>query len=84
MFPNLHVQTNEARVERAIARLRECTTIQDLDRVWANCQMLIDHLTECSVTEKGDRSMRLAKGLVNAKLDVQIDIELPRVAQSTK
>jgi hypothetical protein len=53
--------------------------MSDLNRVWANCQMLLDHLKECSVTEVDDRSMRLAKALVNVKLDVQEDIELPRL-----
>ena len=83
MFTNLQEQTNEARFERAANRLRECTCMDDLNRVWENCQMLLDHLQECAVTEKGDMSLRLAKALVNVRDDVRIDIEMPRKNRRT-
>jgi hypothetical protein len=70
MFPNFKAQTNEARVNRAIDRMKECTTLTDLERVYDNCRPLIDHL--CN-----DKAMDLAKRLLNAKIDMQIEIELP-------
>jgi hypothetical protein len=70
MFPNFKAQTKEARVNRAIDRMKECTTLTDLNRVYENCGQLIDHLFS-----EGDRV--LAKKLHNAKIDMQIEIELP-------
>ena len=70
MFPNFKVQTNEARVNRAIDRLKECTTIDDLERVYKTERPLIDHLTK-------DGANVLVRKLHNAKIDMQIEIELP-------
>lgn len=77
MFPNLVVQTNEARVNRAIDRMRECTTLTDLDRVYENCGPLIDHLVKDGVDNLRSEGWTLAKKLHNAKIDMQIEIELP-------
>ena len=84
MFPNLPEQTNQARVDRAIDRMKACTTIDDLNRVYKDCQPLIDHLIKEGSDNLRDEGWVLAKKLHNAKLDVQIDIERPRVAQSAK
>ena len=70
MFPKLQEQTDEARVNRAIARLKECTTLDDLDRVYKNAAPLIDHLIDGGARD-------LVKKLHNAKIDMQIEIELP-------
>lgn len=80
MFPNLQVQTNEARVNRAIDRLKACTTIDDVNRVYENCQPLIDHLIKAGTDDLRDEAWVLAKKLHNAKLDVEIEINQPRVA----
>jgi hypothetical protein len=84
MFPNLPEQTNQARVDRAIDRMKACTTIDDLNRVYENCQPLIDHLIKKGTDDLRDEGWVLAKKLHNAKIDMQIEIELPRVAQSAK
>ncbi len=75
MFPDFKVQTNEARVNRAIDRLKECTTIDDLERVYKSEGPLIDHLIKTGADDLRDEGWVLAKKLHNAKLDVQIGIE---------
>jgi len=70
MFPNFKAQTNEARVNRAIERMRECTTITDLDRVYKGEAALINHLCDSGAKD-------LAKRLASFKIDMQIEIELP-------
>ena len=74
MFPNLQVQTNQERVNRAIDRLKACTTIDDLNRVYENCQPLIDHLIKKGTDDLRDEGWVLAKKLLNVKTDLQIEI----------
>lgn len=74
MFPNVKVQTNQARVNRAIQRLKACTTIDDLDRVYKDCQPLIDHLIKKGTDDLRDEGWVLAKNLLNVKTDMQIEI----------
>ena len=77
MFPNYNIQTNEARVNRAIDRLKECTTIDDLERVYKTEGPLIDHLIKDGADNLRSEGWTLAKKLHNAKIDMQIEIELP-------
>lgn len=70
MFPNLQDQSLSARVRRAIARIEICTTTDDLDRVWTNCQPLYQELKDTP----GDEALTLLRKLCVAKVDVQFDI----------
>ena len=61
------MMTDHARVTRAVDRLLACTTDDDLARVWANCQELVNHLTSRGKIDQGRR-------LVNAYHGVRLSL----------
>jgi hypothetical protein len=60
--------TDHARVSRAVERLSECTTDDDLARVWDNCQLLLKQLVDAKNDEQ-------ARRLLNAYHDVRLDLQ---------
>lgn len=70
MFPNLQEVTDEARVNRAIERLKTCTVDTDLERVWGNCQPLCDHLFAKQKAGSQDAAA-LLKRLADTFIDVR-------------
>lgn len=73
---NVQSMTPQARADRAIARLRECTTSDDLERVWGQMSDLRNMLLEASNKSKdGAAHWAILKKLHHARLDVFIDIE---------
>ena len=61
------IMTDHARVSRAVDRLLACTTDDDLARVWAHCQELVNHLASRGNIDQGRR-------LVNAYHGVRLSL----------
>lgn len=70
MFPNLQEQTDTARVNRAIERLKACTFYSDLERVWENCEPLCDHLF-AKQKDGSQEAAALLKRLADTFIDVR-------------
>lgn len=73
MFPNLQEQTDAARVNRAIERLKTCTVDTDLERVWGNCQPLCDHL-HAKAKAGSQEAATLLKRLADVSCDVRASL----------
>ena len=73
MFPNVQEQTDTARVNRAIERLKTCTVDVDLERVWRNCQPLCDHL-HAKAKAGSQEAATLLKRLADVSCDVRQEI----------
>lgn len=73
MFPNVQEQTDTARVNRAIERLKTCTVDVDLERVWRNCQPLCDHL-HAKAKAGSQEAASLLKRLADVSCDVRASL----------
>ena len=70
MFPNVQEQTDTARVNRAIERLKTCTVDVDLERVWKDCQPLCNHLWD-KHSAGSQEAANLLRKLTNVFVDVR-------------
>ena len=73
MFLNVQEQTDEARVNRAIDRLKACTMCVDLERVWENCVPLCDHLFD-KQKAGSQNAATLLKRMADAFIDARQEI----------